>query len=63
VTYNDSIDVQLKEWIKSGLLKPSVARIHRITTMLQSDLLAEIGELKEHDIENIQSSLRKLLAL
>ncbi len=39
----EDIDVTITEWSNAGLLKPSIARVHRLTTMLQADLIAELG--------------------
>lgn len=35
----EEVDVALHHWSNEGLLKPSVARVHRLTTILQSDLM------------------------
>jgi mRNA interferase MazF len=59
----EDIDVGLAGWNDSGLLKPSVARVHRLTTMLQADLIAELGVLTDKDTKAIQNSLKKLLNL
>lgn len=57
------VDVVLAKWSEAGLLKPSVARVHRITTMLQADLIAELGVLSDQDAQAMQSALRGLLNL
>ncbi len=57
----EEIDINLHHWSDEGLLKPSVARVHRLTTMLQSDLIAELGELARDDKQNLQDALRRLL--
>jgi len=59
----EEVDVVLSRWPDEGLLKPSVARIHRLTTMLQSDLIAELGELAQNDRQNLQSALKRFLDL
>ncbi|HEU5187276.1 MAG TPA: type II toxin-antitoxin system PemK/MazF family toxin [Candidatus Saccharimonadales bacterium] len=59
----EDVDVALPNWSDEGLLKPSVARVHRLTTMLQSDLIAELGELTRDDKQNLQSALRQLFDL
>lgn len=61
--HRETIDVQLAEWQQAGLRKPSVARVHRITTMLQADLVAELGTLQANDARNVRTALRKLLTL
>lgn len=59
----ENVDVVLKHWKSENLLKPSVARVHRLTTMLQADLLAELGSLTKEDAKQLQDSLRKFLRL
>jgi mRNA-degrading endonuclease toxin of MazEF toxin-antitoxin module len=57
------IDISLRHWKDEGLLTPSIARVHRLTTMLQADLIAELGELAQEDRQNLQSALRRLLGM
>jgi mRNA interferase MazF len=59
----EAVDVSLHHWSDAGLLKPSVARVHRLTTMLQADLIAELGGLTQDDVEDLQTALRRLLNL
>lgn len=59
----EDVDILLRRWSDEGLLKPSVARLHRLTTMLQADLITELGVLSQEDIENLQVALKKLLNL
>ncbi|HSW99662.1 MAG TPA: type II toxin-antitoxin system PemK/MazF family toxin [Patescibacteria group bacterium] len=59
----EEVDVAITEWSKAGLLKPSVARVHRLTTMLQADLIADLGVLSVEEIRALQTSLRKYLDL
>lgn len=59
----EEIDVTLRHWSDEGLLKPSVARVHRLTTMLQTDLVAELGELTQEDKQSLLAALRRLLNL
>ena len=59
----EDIDCSLRHWSNEGLLKPSVARVHRLTTMLQADLIAELGELDLEDKQNLQTALKQLLNL
>ena len=57
----ESVDIPLRHWSDEGLLRPSVARVHRITTMLQADLIAELGELTTEDKQNLHAALKMLL--
>ena len=59
----EDVDVALTEWSKAGLLKPSIARVHRLTTMLQTDLIADLGNLDQAEVQTLQTSLRKYLDL
>lgn len=43
----EAIDVSLDDWQLEGLLRESMARVHRMTTMLTSDLLADLGSLRK----------------
>jgi mRNA-degrading endonuclease toxin of MazEF toxin-antitoxin module len=60
---SEDTDIALAGWSSEGLLKPSVARVHRLTTMLQADLIAELGTLDRQDKQALQDSLRKILNL
>ena len=62
-THKEPVDVTVSAWSNAGLLKPSVARVHRLTTMLQSDLIAELGKLDDLDIDNLCSGIRAFLNL
>ena len=59
----ESVDITLHGWREAGLIKPSIARIHRITTLLQSDLTNYLGDLSTGDKHNLQHGLKKLLNL
>jgi mRNA-degrading endonuclease toxin of MazEF toxin-antitoxin module len=59
----ERVDVSLSEWEQEGLLKSSVARVHRLSTMLQVDLLSELGPLQSEDVRSLQNSLRNYLQL
>ncbi len=57
------VDVNLDGWEKAGLLKPSVARTHRLATLLHNRLITKIGSLSTNDIKKLQKSLRGYLEL
>ncbi len=57
------VDVSLSDWDAAGLLKISVARVHRLTAILQADLIEEIGQVVLQDKIQIQNSLKQLLEL
>ena len=58
-----SVDHELLNWNEAGLLKPSVARVHRISTITQENLDAYLGRLSEQDVKSLKSALAKLLSL
>lgn len=59
----EEVDVTIVEWSKAGMLKPSIARVHRLTTMLQADLIAVLGTLSAEEVQALRASLRKYLEL
>ncbi len=59
----EDVDIILKDWKDEGLLKPSVVRVHRLTTLLQPDLLTELGTLHDDDVEALQDAMRSYLKL
>lgn len=59
----ESVDVVLHHWKEAGLLKPSVVRVHRLTTLRQPKLDAKLGNLSLDDTKQIQAALQTLLLL
>ena len=59
----DEFDFEIKGWAEAGLIKLSVIRVHRISTILESRLVAELGSLPAGDIKKLQESLCKFLCL
>jgi mRNA-degrading endonuclease toxin of MazEF toxin-antitoxin module len=59
----ESVDVMLDNWEEAGLLKMSLARVHRLSAMLEDDLLEEMGSLNKKHQEAIETALRELLKL
>ena len=59
----DEVDVTLNDWQSAGLTKPSTARVHRITPMLQADLVSEMGKLSAHDVDALKQALHQLFGL
>ena len=58
-----AVDIKLSEWKSSGLAKVSIARVHRLTTMLQSDLIAELGQVGGRDAKALKASVQAFLNL
>ena len=59
----ESVDVVLENWQDIGLLKPSVARVHRLSAMLADDLCEEIGKISKTHQAAIKTSLHALLKI
>lgn len=59
----ETIDVVVKSWKEVGLLKPSVARLHRLSAMLEDDLLEQIGLIDIKHQAAIKSALKELLSI
>ena len=57
------VDVAIIHWQKAGLVKPSVARVHRLTSFLQEDLVSQLGELNSRDIQELKRALGILLEI
>jgi mRNA-degrading endonuclease toxin of MazEF toxin-antitoxin module len=57
------VDTVISDWKSAGLVNNSVARVHRLTTILQSDLLSELGTLSLKDIETLKGTIRELFSL
>lgn len=57
----EAVDVALAGWRAAGLLHPSVVRTHRLTAMLQSDLISELGVLSGVDMQALRAALHEYL--
>lgn len=62
-TGKEEVDIELLEWQQAGLVGPSIVRIHRVSTLLQSELTSQVGILSKKDQTNLQEALKKLLGL
>lgn len=62
-TGQEEVDIKLLEWQKAGLVGPSIARVHRLSALLQSELTSQLGILSEKDQANLLEALNKLLGL
>jgi|SRR5690349_19161320 mRNA interferase MazF len=58
-----ALDVVISDWRKSGLLKPSVARLDRIVTAERTVLLREPGKLTAKDLEAVRSQWNQHMRL
>ena len=59
----ETVDVAINDLGAAGLLKPSVAQTHRLGTLLQSDLITQLGTLNVVDASKLQQSIRSFLGL
>lgn len=59
----EDVDVPIADWEFSGLLQPTVARVHRLTAILGSNILEYIGNLQQYDEDSIKSALQKVFEL
>lgn len=59
----ETVDVKLSDWQSAGLIKPSIARVHRVTTLLQLDLISQLGVLTNSDKKAMRLALKELLEL
>lgn len=56
----NQFDVILEYWQESGLLKPSVVRTSKITSVHGFELKRRLGKLHNHDLEQVLSMCVKL---
>ncbi len=59
----EDVDVSLEAWESSGLIKPTVARVHRLTAVIGNNILEFVGQLEQKDIVRIKQSLQKTFEL
>lgn len=55
------VDVNIEDWLEAGLLKESIARIHRLSVISPSDIVSLLGSLSKKDVDSIKISLKKYL--
>ena len=56
----NQFDVVLEYWKEAGLLKPSVARTSKITSIHGSELKRHLGYLHNHDLESVLKKCKRL---
>lgn len=59
--YTTEFDITLQGWKQSGLLSPSVIRIHKIQTLHTSLTIGQIGRLTPTDLKSIRSAFTDLI--
>jgi mRNA-degrading endonuclease toxin of MazEF toxin-antitoxin module len=60
---HEDVDVTLEAWQTSGLSKPTVARVHRLTALQGSDVLEIVGQLEPRDADKLKQALRRAFEL
>ena len=55
-----SDEIEIIEWKKTGLLKPSVIK-PVFTTVVKSLIIRQLGSLKDNDIKNLKQILHTIL--
>ena len=53
-------DCFLTDWQQSGLLLPSIVRLHKLATIEKQLVDKVMGKLFEHDIDNVRTKLHTL---
>jgi len=56
----NQFDIVLEYWEKAGLLKPSVVRTSKITSIRGTELKRYLGDLHSHDLESVLNMCRRL---
>lgn len=57
---NTSYDVQLQDWQETNLLKPSVARIHKIYARRKDKIEESLGRISNDDSKKVRAAVKKL---
>ena len=57
------LDVTLKDWQTTGLLKPSVARLDRLVTAEKTIFLRRLGVLSPADLAAVRSTWNNRMTL
>jgi len=55
-----NFDVTIVDWEKTGLILPSVVRIHKLGTIEESAIEKKIGALQKKDLTKVRTSVKKL---
>ncbi len=55
------VDIAITDWDTAGLIKPSTARVHRLTTVLESSLVSQLGAMSQKDASALQQAIKQFL--
>ena len=59
----DGYDVQLHDWRSAGLIRPSVARPHKLVTLDKRLIEQRIGLVSQFDWDRVRESAQRLWAM
>lgn len=59
---NTPYDVPIADWKKSGLLAPSIVRLHKIATVAKARVQRVLGTLQANDRQQIRAVLQQIAA-
>jgi mRNA interferase MazF len=59
---NTPFDVPIADWKKSGLLAPSIVRLHKIATVAKTRVQRVLGCLEASDRQQIRAVLQQIAA-
>jgi mRNA interferase MazF len=62
-TGREEVDIELLDWENAGLIEPSIARVHRLSALLQSELTSQLGILSNSDQAKLSEAFKRLLKL
>lgn len=53
-------DVTVEDWQEAGLLKPTIIRVHKLTTLETKLVKRKMGKLSARDLNSLSICIRKL---
>ena len=59
--YRTKYDIDVTHWQNSGLLKPSVVRIHKLATLNTTNIDRTLGKLNTKDQKKVKSIFKRLV--
>ena len=63
VSRTGALDVTLNDWQAAGLLKPSIARLHRLVTAEKTVFLRRLGMLTDADLAAVRDTWNEHMTL
>ena len=56
-------DIKIEDWQSAGLLKPSIIRVHKVTTLTTTLVKRKLGKLSARDLLSLSICIKKLFEL